>query len=215
MTTPSALAQRSFPRAADRREQFRDEAARIFAERGYHAASLQEIADSIGLTKASIYYYYKSKEELLFDILSFADEQIRALIAAQEALQSDPLAYVGKLVAAHVTWYLQHPNIAKVTFRDWGALKDEALAIQVKRRRYYAHVLRDSIDRCRREGLISADATVSLMANFINGAVAAVNVWFNPKGSHKPETVGKAFGDMAIAILLGARPPNKAGRTSQ
>ena len=53
-----------------RREVIRDEAARIFARDTYHGAALQEIADVIGLTKASIYYYYKSKDELLFDILS-------------------------------------------------------------------------------------------------------------------------------------------------
>src|SRR5258707_80553 len=56
--TPT-LNERPRRQSVDRRAHLRDEAARIFAERGYHAASLQEVADAIGFTKASIYYYYK------------------------------------------------------------------------------------------------------------------------------------------------------------
>lgn len=187
----------------DRRALLRDEAARIFAEHGYHGASMQEIADAIGFTKASIYYYYKGKEDLLFDMLSFADEQISALFAAEALKGHDPLTHVHQLVSIHVTWYLQHPDIAKVAFRDWTALTGAMLEIQIDRRRRHSRILRDGIERCRTEGLIPADAKVGLMTNFINGAVAASNVWFKPYGPETPETVGAAFGEMALAVLKG------------
>jgi len=190
-------------RHADRRTLLRDEGARIFAERGYHGASMQEIADAIGFTKASIYYYFKGKEELLFDILTFADEEVSALFAAEAEAANDPLVRAGRLVAIHVTWYLQHPNIAKVAFREWTALTGSLLATQTDRRRVHSRVLRDAIEQCRDEGLIAKDAKVGLLTNFINGAVAASNVWFKPAGPETPETVGKAFGDMAVAVLLG------------
>ena len=108
---------------------------------------------------------------------------------------------MGRIVTAHVTWYLQHANIAKVAFRDWSELSGEALATQIERRRRLSHLLRDSIEDCRRAGQAPADANVTLIANFINGAVATVNVWFNPDGPDRPETVGKAFGEMAMAIV--------------
>lgn len=180
----------------------REEGARIFAERGYHGASVQEVADAIGFTKASIYYYYKSKEELLFDILTFADQAITAQFATAEG--SDPLARVGRLVALHVTWYLRHPTIAKVAFRDWTALTGDLLVIQTERRRRHSHTLRDSIEHCRRQGLIAFDAKVGLITNFINGAVAASNVWYEPDGAETPEAVGDAFAQMAVAVLLGS-----------
>lgn len=194
------------PRRADRRTELRGEGARIFAERGYHGASIQEIADAIGFTKASIYYYYKSKEELLFDILTYADEEVSALFAAEAGTDNDPLTHVARLVAIHVTWYLQHPDIAKVAFRDWTALTEPLLTLQTDRRRAHSHVLRDGIERCRQEGIIAADAKVGLITNFINGAVAASNVWFKPAGPETPETVGKAFSEMAVAVLLGRTP---------
>jgi AcrR family transcriptional regulator len=190
-------------RHLDRRILLRQEGARIFAEHGYHGASVQEVADTIGFTKASIYYYYKSKEELLFDVLSYAHEEISALFAQEAQAGNDPLTHVGQLVAIHVTWYLQHPHVAKVAFRDWTFLNGALLADQMQRRREHSHVLRDSIELCRKQGLIVADANVGLMTNFINGAVAASNMWFKAAGPQTPEAVGKAFGDMAIAVVLG------------
>lgn len=188
----------------DQRTRVRDKAARIFAERGFHAASMQDIADAMGFTKASIYYYYKSKDDLLFDILTFADKEALVRIDIEPGPGSDALAHVGRVVAAYVSWYLEHPYIAKVAFRDWSALRGEALRTQTERRRHYGHIMRDSIDRCRREGLIRPDADVGLIANFINGAVAAANVWFNPKGAHTADEVAQAFSEMALAILRSA-----------
>lgn len=199
-------------RAGARRAGIRTEAARIFAERGYHGASMQEVADAVGCTKAGLYHYYGSKEELLFDILGFADEEIGALFAAEAgaetagaaALAADPLAHVGRIVETHVGWYLRHPDIARVAFRDWAALGGERRAAQIERRRRHGHMLRDGIEACRRQGLIAADAPVGLLANFINGAVAVSNIWFQPAGPESPESIGAAFGDMAVAVLLGA-----------
>lgn len=195
------------PRRDDRRALLRDAGARIFAERGYHGASMQEVADAIGFTKASIYYYYKGKEELLFDILTFADDEISALFAAEAARGHDPLTHVGRLVALHVTWYLQHADIAKVAFRDWTSLTGAYLTEQTERRRRHSHILRDALELCRREGLIPAAAHVGLITNFINGAVAASNVWFKPTGPETPVTVGDAFAEMAVAVALGRGLP--------
>ena len=46
-------------------------AARLICEKGYEAASVQDIADACGLTKAGLYYYIRSKEELLLEIMSY------------------------------------------------------------------------------------------------------------------------------------------------
>ncbi|WP_254292395.1 TetR/AcrR family transcriptional regulator [Sphingomonas tagetis] len=180
----------------------RDAAARIFADRGYHGASVQEVADAVGFTKAAIYYYYRSKEAMLADILDHADREITAILDEEKRRDLAPLQLIGAVVAAHVTWYLRHPTIAKVAFRDWGELTGAALASQVERRQRYSRFLRDTLDACVKSGSI-APGNVRLMANFINGAVAAANVWFNPGGPDTPETVGTAFGEMAVAVASG------------
>ncbi|MFA5628326.1 MAG: TetR/AcrR family transcriptional regulator [Thiohalomonadaceae bacterium] len=191
----------------DRRNDIRDEAARVFALKGFHGASVQEIADAIGFTKASIYYYYKSKEELLFDILTFADQQVSALLEHELFQKAEPLDQLERIVTAHVTWYLKHPNLAKVAFRDWGELSGDRLSQQIQRRRRYSHILRDLLAQCVCGSPNKSSHNITLAANFINGAVAAANIWFDPAGDHTPESVGKAFGKMAVAVIQGVEAP--------
>jgi len=190
----------------DRRAAIRDEAARIFAERGYNGSSLQEVADAMGFTKAAVYYYYPSKEALLFDILTYADEQVMEVLRAKTGW-SDPFDQVERIVVAHVSWYLHHPDIARVAFRDWSELSGEWLAIQVERRRRYSHVLRDAIERCAAAGLLPPAAPIALMTNFINGAVATTNAWFDASGPESADAVARSCGRMAVAVVKGTFLP--------
>ena len=59
-----------------------DKAAKIFFEKGYKNTSLQDIADEVGITKAAIYYYFKSKEEILYYIISTKSIQFFAELDA-------------------------------------------------------------------------------------------------------------------------------------
>ena len=58
------------------------EAAAVFLEKGYQATTLQDIAAAVGLTKAGLYHYIRSKERLLFDILTFALDRIETEVLA-------------------------------------------------------------------------------------------------------------------------------------
>jgi response regulator NasT len=98
---------RAAPRA--RRGEVLDAAARIFADKGFAETTIQDIADAVGVLKGSLYYYFSSKEQLLHDVLTRADdsawarveeavtaaapaiEQLRAWVVAQlEATADDP-----------------------------------------------------------------------------------------------------------------------------
>ncbi|WP_397584746.1 TetR/AcrR family transcriptional regulator [Sphingorhabdus sp.] len=193
----------TFGGRSHRRALIREEAAKVFADRGYNGSSLQEVADAMGFTKAAVYYYYPSKEALLFDILSYADDQIMAVLDTEIARRGAALEQVERIVSAHVAWYLLHPNVAKVVFRDWSELSGEWLRIQVARRRRYSHLLREAIERCATEGFLPDGAPITLMTNFINGAVAATNFWFDASGQESADAVASAFGKLAAAVLSG------------
>lgn len=57
-------------RRTDTREQIRDVALELFAEQGYEKTSLREIAERLGVTKAAVYYHYRTKEEILENLFS-------------------------------------------------------------------------------------------------------------------------------------------------
>jgi hypothetical protein len=127
----------------------------------------------------------------------------------------DPLDRVERIVTAHVSWYLHHPDIAKVAFRDWSELNGDWLRTQIERRRRYSHVLRDAIEHCASASLLPPDAPIALMANFINGAVATTNAWFDANGPESADSVARSFGKMAVAVINGTFSSTKADTTAK
>lgn len=198
----------SRPAKHDRRKTLiREEAAKVFAENGFRGATMQQVADACGMHKASVYHYYRSKDAILFDILTFADQEISDLIDREEVKDISDLEKVGRFVSSHVAWYLHHPAIARVAFQEWMGLSGEALDIQRERRRRYGHFVRNKIEQCQTQGLIPAAANPLVMSNFINGAVAAANIWFNPDGPATADAIAEEFGKIAISIVSGTVGP--------
>lgn len=70
-------------------------AAKLFQEKGYHATTIQDVADEVGMLKGSLYYHIKSKEELLYLVTK---EPIRELIDRQKKLMESPLPPRHKIV---------------------------------------------------------------------------------------------------------------------
>ena len=66
------------PSRSPREQQILDAAAVVFYEKGYAAASIQDVADAVGILKGSLYYYIDSKEDLLFEILRDAHPRVDA-----------------------------------------------------------------------------------------------------------------------------------------
>ncbi len=81
------------------------EAARLFADRGFHNASMAELAKACGVSKALLYHYYRDKEQILFDIADSYIEQLLAIVAEVEAQGLDPEARLAELVLRFMTEY--------------------------------------------------------------------------------------------------------------
>lgn len=74
-------------RRTDTRQQIRAIALELFAEQGYEKTSLREIAERLGVTKAAVYYHYRTKEEILTSLL---DEHLAGMDALVEWAESQP-----------------------------------------------------------------------------------------------------------------------------
>ena len=94
MTTKRTL------QAEQTRQAVLDTARRLFAERGYDATSLQEIADAMGVRKANVYYYFKTKSALLEALLGSFTAPLEVLLDQVAALPEGP-ARVERLAAGY------------------------------------------------------------------------------------------------------------------
>ena len=89
-------------------------AARVFAERGYHGASTQDIADVLGIQQASLYYYFRSKEAALEIVCARGVEDFYEAAKAIAAGPGTPREKLTSLIRAHVTPNLDRRDFVKV-----------------------------------------------------------------------------------------------------
>jgi TetR/AcrR family transcriptional regulator, cholesterol catabolism regulator len=123
---------------ATRREELTREAARLFAERGFHGTSMDALAQALGVQKSSLYSLTGSKQELLFQTMR---EGARAFHAALDAVPDDAPAVerVRLALRGHLRVVAEQLDVATVFTREWryleGEHRDEIVA---ERRRYEA-----------------------------------------------------------------------------
>lgn len=104
---------------AERRELILSGAMRVFAERGYQAASMGEIAREGGITPAVIYDHFPSKAALAIELLeSQTEELFGAVGAALEAAPEEPEALMRAGVEAYFGYVEEHPSAWRMLFRD-------------------------------------------------------------------------------------------------
>ncbi len=91
--------------------QIKEAAVRLFARNGYANASLEEIAAAAKFTKGTVYYYFKSKERLLLQILD--DIEVRSIARTAEVVRSCPGSAADKFVEfnfSQARWAASYPN---------------------------------------------------------------------------------------------------------
>ena len=120
-----------------RRSQLTREAARLFAEKGYHGTSIGDLAEAMGVQKGSLYAHIDSKADLLWEV---AREGAAAFHAALDEIPEEELRATEKIrlaLRAHLRVIAEQLEIATVFIREWryleGERRDEFLA---ERRRY-------------------------------------------------------------------------------
>ena len=189
------LGRRRKTRAAEREKAIRAAALRIFRQKGYHAASMQDIADAVGLYKGSLYYYVSSKEELLVQLFEGRAEQVLSEIdgaASGSGIASEKLR---AMVRAYVLGVLRNLDSVHVYLREEQALPPAALR-QVHRQQ---RSMRDHFERVIVEGMRGGDFVRSdpkLAALALLGMSTWVHRWYQPRGR---------LGEAAIADDLAAR----------
>jgi TetR/AcrR family transcriptional regulator len=100
------------------REAIRAVATRSFADQGYHRTSLAQVAESVGIQKASLFHYFPTKEALYRAVLEEGQEQVETIIRRVLASGGDWLAAVRALVDAYVDLVAAHPEQTKILLRQ-------------------------------------------------------------------------------------------------
>ena len=118
-------------------------ATQVFYEKGYDGASLQDIADRLGMLKGSLYYYIQSKEDLLFDVISSVHRDGLAVIRSRAEVEGDPLRRLESVIVGHVEHTCRNLVPTAVFLHELSALPAERRAEVLGSEHAYQGVFRD------------------------------------------------------------------------
>jgi AcrR family transcriptional regulator len=162
-----------------RRRELTREAARLFAEKGYHGAALSEIADALGVKAPSLYAHVASKQDLLYAIMREGAE------AFHQALDEVPedVAVVERIrlaLRAHLRVVAEQLDLATVCVREWRHLEGERRDEILRERRRYEQRFRDLFREGRELGELRTDLDDATAALLTLSAANWAYTWLTP-----------------------------------
>jgi AcrR family transcriptional regulator len=194
----------------DRRIEILKSAAAAFRRRGYHGASVDEIASALDMTKGNLYYYFQNKEEILFACHDYSLDELLALMDQVRAGTSSPDDKLRQLILAFIHMMLDELQATALTL-DLQALSPLLMKRIIIKRDRFDHGLRAIIQQGMDEGRFRP-GDPKLIGFAIMGAVNWTTKWFDPAGPASSDEIGTAFADYLVGGLLnrpGNTPPAK------
>jgi AcrR family transcriptional regulator len=179
-----------------RREEIVTVGAHVFRDRGFEAATLRDVATAMGTDRASLYYYFGSKEELLQEIVREAlgrDIEIAEAVKRSKASTKDKIA---ALIEAMVNSYAANYPHMSVYIEDLGriARQDSEWSTDViARTRTYESLVNSILAKGQRDGTLRKDLPVGLCALALFGMINWMHRWYRPNIKWSPEEVAKTF----------------------
>ncbi len=156
-------------------------ATRIMADEGYEKASMRRIAAEAGVSIAGLYYYFRSKEEVLYLIqLHTFDSLVRHLKdRLATCTEKTAEARIRLIVENHLSHFLKHLPELKVCARELDSLKGDAYKQVLEKRREYYLITREVIDELSEGSPKQLDSDMAALALF--GMLNWVYMWYNPR----------------------------------
>src|SRR3984885_6762930 len=187
----------------NRQAEVTEAAIEVFWQKGYRAASIQDVAEKVGVLKGSLYYYIQSKEDLLWRVIEDVHEEWSEILKKAGELDADPIERIHAFIKLHIEWYLTNVKEVSVFFREWNHLSGERLKTVRARRRRYEQVIRDLITEGQATGDISSALDVNYAARYVLAAVNAVPDWYRASSGESAATIAEAYADMTVGMLRG------------
>jgi TetR/AcrR family transcriptional regulator, cholesterol catabolism regulator len=203
----------------DRRTTIVDAAARLFAERGYHATGTAELCQAVGLGKGSLYYYVESKENLLYLIHERVMGQVFDTATRIAGLDEPAAERLRQLGHEQISVIARYPDHVWVFLHEFRALTGERAAHFTASRRRYER----SIEKILQDGVDCGEFVIDDVHLAALGWLGMHNytyIWFQPGKRLTAARLATAFYDLFIqgisapALQVPTAPAASAGSPS-
>lgn len=179
-----------------------EHAARLFAEKGYDAASMRDIAGQIAVRPSSLYHHFPAKDRILFEICHDFQQDFNLEIVPELRSDRPPEDAIRAAIRSHILFSNRRWAQVLVSMRERRSLPAAQQAAISALRRQYRDAMASVIERGCESGLFSVP-DVKLAATAVLDMVNGLAQWFRPKDRRDLELMATRYGDAAVALLRG------------
>jgi AcrR family transcriptional regulator len=199
-------------KSAATRRKILDAAARTFRDKGYAATTLNDIADAAEIRAASLYYYFRSKEDLLEAVFGIGMQRVVDAVRQRSAALPANATLAQRIevaIEAHLEMLLQQGDYTSANIRIFGQVPKSVQRKQLPLRQDYAEFWRELLESAQRAGEIRAEIDLGIMRMLIFGALNRCTEWADPRKGPVREIARQACMLVLNGIAAQGKPRKK------
>jgi AcrR family transcriptional regulator len=198
---PPAPSTANSPRRRDSRFERRlseilEHATAVFCEKGYEGASMRDLSRSSGMSLAGLYYYFESKEKLLYLIHKHYFTTVLERLRQRLEGVPEPEARVRTFILNHLDYFLAHYKAMTVLSHEDDVLQNELGAEIVALKRQYYHSCTDLVDVLKKEQGLKFNTRIAVLSLF--GMMNWLYTWYNPRVDPGAADLARQVGDIFL-----------------
>jgi TetR/AcrR family transcriptional regulator, cholesterol catabolism regulator len=201
-------------KSARTRRRILDACAAALRRDGYAAVTLKDVAALAGLQAGSLYYHFRSKEEIVEEVLGLGvDGVARATRDAVDALGpgAGALARVRAAITGHLRYVLAESDYAVANIRILSQVPHDIRERHLVRQRRYGAYWRALFEDAANAGALRSDLDLSVVRMLALGALNWSVEWYDARGAAGPAKIADCFATMMLEGLARS-PQNRRGR---
>ncbi len=183
-----------------------EHATAVFYENGYEGASMRDLSRSSGMSLAGLYYYFESKEKLLYLIQKHYFTTVMERLRERLKDVSHPEDQVRAFVLNHLEYFLAYPKAMKVLSHEDDVLEGELGAEVHGLKRQYYHSCAELAEALKREERLQFNTRIAVLGLF--GMMNWLYTWYNSKVDGDASTLARADRRHVFCRAFALRGPS-------
>jgi AcrR family transcriptional regulator len=171
-------------------------ATNVFSDQGYAAASMRDLSRASGVSLSGLYYYFESKEELLYLIQKHTFTTIVDRLRQRLDEVTDPTDRIRMFILNHLEYFLANQKAMKVLSHEDDVLKNGFGAEIAALKREYYRICVDLLDKCKASRALQFSSRTAVVSLF--GMMNWLYTWYNPRVDAGAVELAREMGDIFL-----------------
>ena len=172
----------------------------VFCDKGYEGASMRDLSRASGMSLAGLYYYFESKERLLFLIQKHTFSTIVQRLKARLEGVGDPEQQIRIFILNHLEYFLANPASMKVLSHEADALKNGFASEVAAIKREYYRICVGLLDELKNDRGLQFSTRIAVLSLF--GMMNWIYTWHNPRIDADSEQLAREMGDIFLQGVM-------------